>query len=142
VQYRGGPPGFLKVLSDDTLGWADFRGNLQYISSGNLQSNNRVALIVMNYPDQQRLKIYGHATIRDAVEDPDLIAQLADGRYEAVIERAIIVKVAAFDWNCRQHITPRYTLGEIHQQTGALRHRLAAVEAENKELRQLLAAAT
>ena len=142
VQYRGGPPGFLRVLSDDTLGWADFRGNRQYITSGNLHGNDRVALIVMNYPDRQRLKIYGHATIRDAPEDPDLIAQLADERYPAVIERVIIIKVAAFDWNCQQHITPRYTLDEIHQQTSALRHRAAALEAENAEMRRLLAAAT
>ena len=142
VQYRGGPPGFLRVLSDDTLGWADFRGNRQYITSGNLHGNDRVALIVMNYAERQRLKIYGRATIRDASEDPDLIAQLADERYPAVIERVIIIKVAAFDWNCQQHITPRYTLDEIHQQTSALRHRVAALEAENAEMRRLLAAAT
>src|SRR5271165_4641020 len=101
VQFRGGPAGFLTVLSQHTVGWADFRGNLQYISTGNLRSDDRVALIVMDYPNRQRLKIY---------KVPELVAQLTRQRYDAVIERAVIVQVEAFDWNCQQHITPRYTL--------------------------------
>jgi len=142
VQYRGGPPGFLRVLSDHTLGWADFRGNFQYISTGNLHRNDRVALIIMNYPTRYRLKIYGHATVHDADDDPDIVVQLADNRYEAVVERGIVVTVAAFDWNCQQHITPRYTLAELQPQLDPLRHRLSAAEAENTELRRMLGAAT
>jgi predicted pyridoxine 5'-phosphate oxidase superfamily flavin-nucleotide-binding protein len=140
VQFRGGPAGFLTVLAQDTVGWADFRGNLQYISTGNLRSDDRVALIVMDYPNRQRLKIYGHATIHEADKVPELVAQLTPQRYDAVIERAVLIQVEAFDWNCQQHITPRYTLDEIHRQTSAMRHRLAAAEAENAELRHLLEA--
>lgn len=142
VQFRGGPPGFLTVLSDTSIGWADFRGNHQYISTGNLAHDDRVALIVMDYPNRRRLKIYGHATTRNADDAPELIAQLAVDGYDAVIERAVVVAVEAFDWNCRQHITPRYTLNEIHQQTETLRHSLDAVRAENAQLRELLKAAT
>ena len=133
VQFRGGPPGFLTVLSDHTIGWADFRGNLQYVSVGNVRGNDRVALIVMHYPSRQRLKIYGHASIAEGDSASQVLARLADDRYEAVVERAVVVTVAAFDWNCQQHITPRYTLDEISLQTEALRHRLAALEAENAE---------
>lgn len=142
VQYRGGPPGFLQVLSDHTIGWADFRGNFQYISTGNLAGADRVALIVMDYPSRRRLKIYGHASIHDADEEPDLVGRLADDRYEAVVERAVVVTVAAFDWNCQQHITPRYTLEELRPQIDALQHQLAALQSENSELRRLLEATT
>ena len=142
IQFRGGPPGFLTVLSNDTIGWADFRGNLQYISTGNLHHDDRVALIVMDYPARRRLKIYGHATVHDAEEAPALVERLAERHYDAVIERAVVVQVEAYDWNCPQHITPRYTLEEIREQTDILRHRVTALEAENTQLRQLLKAAT
>ncbi len=140
VQYRGGPPGFLQVLSDHTIGWADFRGNFQYISTGNLTGADRVALIVMDYPSRQRLKVYGHATIHYADAEPDLVGRLADDRYEAVIERAVVVSVAAFDWNCQQHIAPRYTLDGLRPQIDRLQHQLVAVQSENAELRRLLEA--
>jgi predicted pyridoxine 5'-phosphate oxidase superfamily flavin-nucleotide-binding protein len=142
IQFRGGPAGFLTVLSEDTIGWADFRGNLQYISAGNLHHDDRVALIVMNYPARRRLKIYGHATVHEADEAPALVERVAERHYDAVVERAIVVQVEAYDWNCPQHITPRYTLEEIREQSDALRRRLTALEAENTQLRQLLKAAT
>lgn len=113
VQFRGGPPGFLRVLDDHTIGWADFRGNLQYISTGNIAGNDRVALIVMDYPNRQRLKIYGHARVSYAEDEPDLVRRLTLPDDDAVVQRAVVVSVAAFDWNCQQHITPRWTAAEL-----------------------------
>jgi uncharacterized protein len=113
VQYRGGPPGFLRVLDDHTIGWADFRGNLQYISTGNVASDDRVALFVMDYAHRRRLKLFGHARIVDAGDDPGLTAKLEDPGYDAHVERAVVVSVDAYDWNCPQHITPRFTLAEL-----------------------------
>ena len=113
VQYRGGPPGFLRVLDPGTLGWADFRGNLQYISTGNLAGDDRVSLFVMDYAHRRRLKIFGHASVIDVLDDPEVAEGLADAAYDAVVERVVVVSVAAFDWNCPQHITPRYTLAEL-----------------------------
>jgi predicted pyridoxine 5'-phosphate oxidase superfamily flavin-nucleotide-binding protein len=113
VQYRGGPAGFLKVLDDATLGWADFGGNLQYVSTGNLAGNDRVALIVMDYPGQRRLKVYGHALVRDADEVPDLTQMLTDASYSATVERVVTVSVVAYDWNCPRHIVQRFTAGEL-----------------------------
>jgi len=112
VQFRGGPPGFLKVLDDRTLAYADFRGNLQYLSVGNFEKNNRVALILIDYPGRRRLKIMARAEVLEADEQTDLIGRLHDPAYPAKVERAIVLHVAAFDWNCHQHITPRYTAEE------------------------------
>lgn len=97
VQFRGGAKGFLRVIDDHNIGWADFRGNLQYISTGNLARDNRVALIAMDYPHRRRLKIYGHARIVTAEQDPALVESLADPAYEAVVERAVLIAVEAFD---------------------------------------------
>lgn len=138
VPYRGGPPGFLQVLDDHTLGWADFRGNLQYISTGNLSGDDRVALFVMDYPDRQRLKIFGRARVVFVEDDPELVATLTRPDYEAVVERGVVVSVDAFDWNCQQHITPRYTVSELEPRAAALRGRLAALEAENHEMHSRL----
>jgi uncharacterized protein len=113
VQYRGGPPGFLRVLDEHTLGWADFRGNLQYISAGNLAGDERVSLLVMDYAHRRRLKVFGRARVVEASAEPDLIGELADDGYDAVVERGVLVAVEAFDWNCPQHITQRFTVGEI-----------------------------
>ncbi|TAK87673.1 MAG: pyridoxamine 5'-phosphate oxidase family protein [Betaproteobacteria bacterium] len=113
VQFRGGPRGFLKVLDAHTLAYADFRGNRQYVSVGNLEKNNRAALILMDYPNRRRLKIYATIEARNAAETPELIATLADPGYPAVVERAMVLHVGAFDWNCPQHIIPRYTLEEM-----------------------------
>lgn len=136
VQHRGGPPGFLHVLDDHTIGWADFKGNLQYVSVGNLAHDPRVSLIVMDYARQQRLKIFGHARVVYADDEPDLVARLTHPDYDAVVERAVVVTVDAFDWNCRQHITPRYSAAEIEPTLAVLRKRLATAEAEVAELRR------
>ena len=139
VQFRGGPPGFLRVLDPHTIGWADFRGNLQYISTGNLATNDRVALIVMDYPHRERLKIYGRARVAYIEDEPELVAQLALPDYQAVPQRAVVVTVEAFDWNCPQHITPRYTVEELEPALASLRQRIRDLEAENAELREVSA---
>lgn len=113
VQFRGGPKGFLKVIDDTTLGMADFRGNKQYISVGNINSNKKAALFLMDYPNQTRLKIWTESEIVNPKEHPDLIEKLTLPDYDAYVERLIIFKVQAFDWNCQQHITPKYTAEEI-----------------------------
>jgi predicted pyridoxine 5'-phosphate oxidase superfamily flavin-nucleotide-binding protein len=143
VQHRGGPAGFVKVLDPKLLGFADLRGNKQYISLGNLLHDSRVALFFMDYPNQTRLKILGRVEVRevgvheqDAVA-PDLIASLRTSEPGAVIERAILIHVEGFDWNCPQHITPRYTLEELEPSLAPLRNRLKELEAENASLRKL-----
>jgi predicted pyridoxine 5'-phosphate oxidase superfamily flavin-nucleotide-binding protein len=136
VQFRGGPVGFLRVIDEHTVGWADFRGNLQYISTGNLGADDRVALFAMDYAHRRRLKIYGHARIVTVEDDPNLAAALADPSYDAKVERAVIVHVEAFDWNCPQHITPRFTAAEIEPAVAALRSEVAALRAENVALRR------
>jgi uncharacterized protein len=138
VQHRGGPPGFVRVLDEHTIGWADFRGNLQYISTGNLGGNDRVALITMDYARRRRLKIFGHAQIVTAEQDPELIRSLSLPEYDAVVERAVVVSVDAFDWNCPQHITPRYSAAELEPALADIRQRLADLEKENAALKSRL----
>lgn len=130
VQFRGGPAGFLKVLDAKTIGYADFRGNLQYISAGNLAGDGRIALILMDYAQRRRLKIWGRARLIDAHDDEALIGRLEVPSYRARIERAVIIAVEAFDWNCPQHITPRYTLAEIEAATEDRRGELARPRTE------------
>lgn len=115
VQHRGGPVGFLKVLDEKTIGFADFRGNVQYVSVGNLTANNRISLILMDYANRRRLKIWGTVRIVHEDEEPELIAQLEMSDYRARVERGILIDVEALDWNCPQHITPRYTKAEVEQ---------------------------
>ncbi|MEI7995227.1 MAG: pyridoxamine 5'-phosphate oxidase family protein [Methylococcaceae bacterium] len=115
VQHRGGPKGFLKVLDEHTLGFADFRGNRQYLSVGNLNANNRISLILMDYPNRRRLKIWGRVRIVHENEDPELIAQLQVPSYRARVERGIVIHIEACEWNCPQHITPRYSKTEVDQ---------------------------
>lgn len=141
VQHRGGPPGFLKVIDAATLAFAEFRGNRQYLSLGNVTADDRVALILMDYPNRRRLKVLGRLSARDLVDDPDLAARLALPDYRARTERAFVIRIEAFDWNCPQHITPRYTTAEIEAATAPLRQRLATLEAENQTLRDRLAGA-
>lgn len=135
VQFRGGPPGFLKVLDPKTIGYADFRGNLQYVSVGNLKTNNKAALILMDYPNRRRLKLYAAAEIRDAADDPELTERLTVSGYKAKVERSILLHVEAFDWNCPQHITPRFTLTEIEGMLTPFREEIRRLEKENKRLR-------
>jgi len=135
LQFRGGPNGFLKLLDDRTLAFADFRGNLQYISIGNLKNDNRVALFFMDYANRQRLKIMARADIFDASDRPELIEQLEDPNYPARIERAVIYRVEAFDWNCPQHITPRWTEEEFAPVVRDFKDRIRELEEELAYLR-------
>ncbi len=116
VQHRGGPAGFLRVLDDRSLAFADYRGNRQYVSLGNLMANPRVALFLMDYPNRRRLKIYGHAEAVDLAADPDLAEAVATPGYQGLPERAMRVRLEAFDWNCPQHITPRFSPADITNQ--------------------------
>jgi predicted pyridoxine 5'-phosphate oxidase superfamily flavin-nucleotide-binding protein len=113
VQFRGGPRGFLKVIDQTTLGYADFRGNMQYISTGNMNANNKASLILLHYPSKTRLKIWAETEILDPDQHPELKEKLVLPEYKAKVERLVIFHIKAFDWNCPQHITPRYTLEEI-----------------------------
>lgn len=140
VQHRGGPPGFIRILDDRTLAVPDFRGNRQYISAGNLAGDDRAALILMDYPNRRRLKIYAHVETRDLGADPELAAELALPGYRAKVERSLVIHLAAFDWNCPQHITPRFSEAELEPALAPIRARLEALEAENQALRAKLAA--
>jgi predicted pyridoxine 5'-phosphate oxidase superfamily flavin-nucleotide-binding protein len=117
VQHRGGPKGFLRVLDERTLAFADFAGNKQYITAGNLETNDRVALFLMDYPQQARLKIIGHAKWVEG--DEELLAKARVEGYGAKVERVMVVEVVGFDWNCSQHITPRWTAEEIQEVMGS-----------------------
>jgi predicted pyridoxine 5'-phosphate oxidase superfamily flavin-nucleotide-binding protein len=130
VQHRGGPGGFVKVLDESTIGFADYAGNRQYVSTGNLKTDNRVALFFMDYPNRKRLKMLGRVRAVGPNEFEQL-AHLRDENYPAKITRGFVIAVEGFDWNCPQHITPRYTEAEIEGQ-------LAALRAENTQLKALL----
>ncbi|MEV6430266.1 pyridoxamine 5'-phosphate oxidase family protein [Nocardia sp. NPDC051463] len=135
IQHRGGPRGFLKVIDSSTLGFADFRGNRQYISRGNLDHDARVALFLMDYSAKTRMKIFGRATAVEAVDDPELMAALAVEGYRAHVERAVLIEVEAFDWNCRQHIPELYPREEVLDAVQSLRDRVEELERENAKLR-------
>jgi len=112
VQHRGGAAGFLKVLDGGRLAFADYAGNRQFVSVGNLQDNPRAALILVDYPNRRRLKILGTVDVLDAADDPALLAAVSNPG-DPPAERIMVIHVAAFDWNCSQHITPRYTDSEL-----------------------------
>jgi predicted pyridoxine 5'-phosphate oxidase superfamily flavin-nucleotide-binding protein len=128
VQHRGGPVGFVRVLDPKTLGLPDFRGNRQYVSVGNLSRDDRVSLLFMDYPNRARLKIFGRAALVGAARR-DILERIELPDYRARVERAILIRVEAFDWNCPQHITPRFTLAEVEEATAPLRRRIAELEA-------------
>ena len=137
LQYRGGEPGFLRVIDERTLGFADLRGNKQYVSVGNLEHDDRVALFLMDYPRQARLKILGHAKVYEGdAEAARLIEQLRVPGEKTPPERAVVIHVEAFDWNCPQHIVPRYTQAELAEVLKPMLEKLAALEAENERLRK------
>jgi predicted pyridoxine 5'-phosphate oxidase superfamily flavin-nucleotide-binding protein len=136
IQHRGGPAGFVKVLSETEFAFADFRGNRQFLSAGNAETNDRVSLFFMDYPNRRRLKLLGRIRFTDLKADPALAAALALPGYRALPERAALVRVEAFDWNCPQHITPRFSEAEIATAVLPLHERLEALEAENKHLRE------
>jgi uncharacterized protein len=136
VQHRGGPKGFLKVLDEKTIAFADFRGNTQLISTGNLSVNDRVALFLADYPRKTRLKILGHAKVSSASDYPDLLSKLEPQGYKARIERLVVITIEAFDWNCQQHITPRYTKDELREAIAPLLARIERLEKENASLKR------
>jgi predicted pyridoxine 5'-phosphate oxidase superfamily flavin-nucleotide-binding protein len=140
IQHRGGPAGFLKVLDEKTLAFADYRGNRQYISVGNLAADDRAALILVDYPNRTRMKIYAHVEVVALDADPELAARVKDPDYKGRAERTFKLHLDAFDWNCPQHITPRFTQAEITEAVKPLQARLAQVEAENQALRAQLGA--
>lgn len=135
VQFRGGPAGFLKVLDDKTIAYADFRGNRQYLSAGNLADNDRVSLILMDYPNRRRLKIWGRAKLVGVKDDPLLITRLQNPTYRALPERAAVIKIEALDWNCPAHIPQRMTLEELEPQLKSVRDEIGQVKAENEKLK-------
>ena len=139
VQHRGGPRGFLKRIDDRTLAFADYRGNRQYISTGNLVANQRACLFLMDYPRRARLKIYVHVDTLGLEEDPALTALVGVPDYKAKLERIFRLQLQAFDWNCSRHIAPRFTEEEIAVAARPLRERLAQLEIENAGLRARLA---
>ena len=135
LQHRGGPKGFIKVLNDRTLGLADFRGNRQYVSLGNLTSDDRAALFFMDYPRQARLKLLARVRAVDLANEPELATALVDANYRAKVERGLLIRVEAFDWNCPQHITPRFTAEEVRSIISRQEARIAELEAENLALK-------
>ena len=129
IQHRGGPKGFLQVLDPHTLAFGDFGGNRQMLSTGNLATNDRVALFLMDYPRRERLKILGHSRVLDAKQHPELIPQvLCEGFKPSQVERIFVVDVVSFDWNCSQHITPRFTAEEVEAAMAPMRRRIAELE--------------
>ena len=141
VQHRGGPPGFLKVIDETTLAFADYSGNRQYISLGNVNADDRASLILVDYPRSARLKILAHIEVLALDQDAVLRDRVLDPGYRAKPERILKLKLDAFDWNCPQHITPRFTEAEIATAVAPLRERLADLETENARLRDRLAGA-
>lgn len=140
IQHRGGPAGFLKVLDDRTLAFADYRGNRQYISLGNVAANDRACLFLIDYPRRTRLKIYVRAEVVAADDNAELTDAVAVPGYKAKLERIFLLKLQAFDWNCPQHITPRFTEPDIAAAVAPLRERLQTLESEDQALRATLAA--
>lgn len=138
IQHRGGPKGFLHLIDDTTLGFVDFRGNKQYISVGNVITHPQVSLILVDYPRQTRLKVYAEAEIVELADRPELFRQLDPTAYKHAPERMILLHVKAFDWNCPQHITPRYTTEEINE---ALVSQQAYIRQLEEEVNRLKSAA-
>ena len=132
MQHRGGPAGFLRHIEGNRIGFADYRGNRQYISAANLAGDDRVSLFLMDYPNRARLKLLGHARTVELADDPALVTSLMPAGYQATPERAFLIDVIGWEWNCSQHITPRFTEDQIS----------AAVRPMAAELNQLRAEVT
>lgn len=133
VQHRGGRAGFLQVVNESTLAFADYRGNRQLITTGNLSKSDRAALFLMDYPNRARLKILGHARIADAAEQEKWIDKLATPQERLLVERIMFIEVQTFDWNCSQYITPRFSVPEVEKVLEPFRRRIAELEAQLKE---------
>jgi predicted pyridoxine 5'-phosphate oxidase superfamily flavin-nucleotide-binding protein len=133
IQHRGGPKGFIRVVDDETLAFADFSGNRQYITTGNLAENDRAYLFLMDYAHRRRVKIWGHAKV---IEDTEAVAKLMPADYKARPEQAIVFTVEAWDTNCPQHIPQKFDAADVAVTVHKLQARVAELEAENEELRQ------
>lgn len=138
VQFRGGPTGYLKVLDESIIAYADFRGNRQYLSTGNLADSDRISMILMDYPNRRRLKVWGRVKLVGVKDDPQLMTKLLDPTYRALPERAVVITIEAFDWNCPQHIPQRMTLEELEPQLKPARDEIAHLKAENEKLKSAL----
>ena len=136
VQHRGGPAGFVKVLSESTLGFLDFSGNQQFISAGNLMTNPKASLLFMDYATRTRLKLYVDIKLVDLAEHPDVAEQLKLPNYPARPQRAMLAAVQAYDWNCPQHITPRYTAEEVNEVFNTQQLRIQQLEQQLKTLQE------
>lgn len=141
VQFRGGPAGFITIIDETTIAYADLRGNRQYISTGNLRSDDRISLILMDYPNQRRLKLWGRARLVERTQDPDLVASLHDGAVDARPERAVVITLEAFDWNCPQHIPRRFTPEELEPKLAPIREEIDRLRKENERLKSAFAGA-
>jgi predicted pyridoxine 5'-phosphate oxidase superfamily flavin-nucleotide-binding protein len=130
VQHRGGPLGFMRVIDENTIGFADYRGNRQYVSAGNFTRNDRVALLFMDYPNRRRLKVLGRISLVGK-DEPEVLAKLKIEGYRARVERGFLITVKAFDWNCPQHITPRFTQAQVEEL-------MAPIIKENEQLKSKL----
>lgn len=129
IQHRGGRRGFLRVVSPTSLAFADYKGNRQMLSTGNLAKVDRVSLFLMDYPQRARLKILGRARVEDAREHPELVAQFAEPADRRLVERIFLIDVVSFDWNCPKYITPRFTAEEVTEAVAPLHARIAELEA-------------
>jgi uncharacterized protein len=132
VQHRGGPVGFLRVVDGHSLAFADYVGNRQLISTGNVAVDDRVSLFLMDYPNRTRLKILGHARVEDARAHPELVEKFAEPKVRGIVERLVFVDVVSYDWNCPKYITPRFTPAQIEEAITPLRERIAELEAQLK----------
>ena len=137
VQHRGGPEGFLRVIEGNRIGFADYRGNRQHLSTANIAHEPRVALFLMDYPAKRRLKLIGTATVVPRADDPVLVESLRVPGQSGVIERAYLIDVVGFDWNCPQHITPRFTEAEVKAGIAPLVAEINQLRAEVERLRAL-----
>ncbi|MEK7352716.1 MAG: pyridoxamine 5'-phosphate oxidase family protein [Nitrospirota bacterium] len=130
IQHRGGSAGFLRVINETTLAFADYKGNRQLLTTGYVSVNNRVALFLMDYKNRERLKILGHARVEDARVHPELTTQITDPKMRSSVERLVFINVVSFDWNCPKYITPRYSAEEVEEYVGPLKRRIAELEAQ------------
>ena len=129
IQHRGGSQGFLRVVNERTLAFADYKGNRQLLTTGNVSVNDRVALFLMDYKNRARLKVLGHARVEDARVHPELTTQITDPKMRSSVERLVFIDVVSFDWNCQKYITPQYSAEEVEEYVGPLKSRIAELEA-------------
>lgn len=134
VQHRGGPQGFLRVINETTLAFADYKGNRQLLTTGNVSVNDRVALFLMDYKNRARLKILGHARVENARLHLELVAQIADSNIRSSVERLVFIDVVSYDWNCPKYITPRYSIEEVEEAIAPLKSRIAELEVQLRSL--------